>query len=389
MTEESCAYANPEPEIIASYKVSPEDFKVFEEISFTPDGAGEHLLLLIEKTGLTTQEAQKRLSDFFQRPAVDVSFSGMKDKQAVTQQWFSIRLPGNTDNTAADIDALNSDLLSVLEVKRNSRKLKRGSHRQNRFQIRLRELSGNPEYLLDRLETIAVQGVPNYFGAQRFGRDKYNLERARRMLAGELKVKQHYQRGLYYSAARAWLFNRVLSERVQLGNWNQFLAGDVMQLDGTDASFKAQADDPEINQRLESMDIHPTGPLWGSSKSGSQGQTAELELRVAAAEKSLCAGLEAAGLNSQRRALRSPVRDLQHHIVDSETLELEFTLNKGAYATVVLRELVKLRALASEQANEQDSSGQDSVAAEEEGTAGYDQAGHEASNQKDLEKIAF
>jgi len=348
---EHCAYAYGIPSISADYKTEPADFEVSEELSFLPEGKGEHLYLYIEKSGLSTQEVQQKLVRFFKRPSVDVSFSGMKDRQALTQQWFSVRL---ADTETKDIEALNSPQLRVLESHMNSRKLKRGSHRCNHFRLVLRNLSRHPDELEERLQLIQEHGVPNYFGEQRFGWQGANISTALKYFAGDLQVKNPYKRGLYLSAARASLFNQVLSKRVEQNNWQHYLDGELMQLNASAACFVADPADPLLQQRLEQWDIHPTGPLWGMGDLQSSGQCAELETAVAKANPELKQGLEQAGLAMQRRALRSPVMNLKTHKLNDHELELSFTLNRGAYATVLLRELFVLQQGRQGQFNSQD-----------------------------------
>lgn len=340
MSMQDLAYAHTEPELFASYKLKPEDFQVREQLNFEPDGEGEHLFLLIEKKGLTTQDVQKILMNFFRLADKDVSYSGMKDKQAITQQWFSVRPEAGTE---AVLDKLNSEQLRICRVQRNRRKLKRGSHVSNHFLIRLCDLNADAHALEERLQLIADSGVPNYFGEQRFGKNADNVLMAKQMFAGTTKFNDRYRRGIYLSAARAFLFNRVLSRRVQDGNWNTYIEGDVMSLDASSASFRPAAWDEVLAERLLKNDIHPSGPLWGSGKLKSQGQCAELEQQVLATENALKEGLEQSGLEQQRRALRSVPGNFRFEIENSTTLTLEFTLNKGAYATSLLRELVILR----------------------------------------------
>ncbi len=333
-------YANSEPSVSADYKVKPEDFRVKEVLSFEPSGQGDHLFLLIEKTGLSTQELHEKLVAYFKCPNKDVSYSGMKDKQAVTQQWFSIKF--NSHNSP-DVEGFLSEDYKVLKTIKNSRKLKRGSHHSNSFTIRLRNLSENPKTLVERLESIKVEGVPNYFGEQRFGNDGDNVRKAKQLFSGAIKVQNRYLRSLYFSAARGWLFNKCLSKRIELGNWNQYLEGDVMSLEGTSSSFAPDVWDQVLVARLAAKDIHPSGPLWGNGNPKTSRLCAELEQELVGVERDLKKGLEESGLEIGRRALRSMVKDLIYTFEDDETLLLEFSLNKGAYATAVLRELVKAK----------------------------------------------
>lgn len=342
MPMQGLAYAYSEPDITASYKIKPEDFQVREILNFEPDGEGDHLFLLVEKKGLTTQDVQKRLMQYFKLPDKDVSFSGMKDKQALTQQWFSIK---HENKELIDAKDLNSEDLNILRALKNKRKLRRGSHRSNQFVIRLRDLSQQPEALIEKLQLLSLDGVPNYFGQQRFGRSGDNVDKARQYFNGSIKSKDRYQRSIYISAARAHLFNLVLSRRVETKTWNAYTSGDVMSLDSSVASFKPENWDQTLEERLDKKDIHPSGPMWGSGELRTQDLTAALELEVVSAEKDLKLGLEKIGLEQERRALRSMPSKLSYKFEDETTMVLEFSLSKGAYATSFLRELVKLRPL--------------------------------------------
>lgn len=337
---QALAYAYSEPTLTASYKVHNADFQVREVLNFDPDGEGEHLFLLVEKDGLTTQNVQKRLMQYFRLPGRDVSFSGMKDKQAITQQWFSVKL-GNKE--AGDVGQLNSEHIQIKHIQRNKRKLQRGSHGSNQFFIRLRNLSDSAESLIQCLQKVSLEGVPNYFGEQRFGANGDNVDKALQLFSGKLKVKDRYQRSIYLSAARAYLFNKVLSQRVEDKTWNSYIAGDLMCLAGSSASFKPAAWDQILNDRLAKKDIHPSGPLWGGRELLSEGLCALLEKEVLSSEHEMRQGLEDAGLKQARRALRSMPENLSYKIEDENTVVLEFSLAKGAYATSFLRELVKLR----------------------------------------------
>lgn len=339
---QALAYAYSEPKITASYKAHNADFQVREILNFEPDGEGEHLFLLVEKDGLTTQNVQKRLMQYFRLPGKDVSFSGMKDKQAITQQWFSVKL-GNKEKD--DVRELNSDHIQIKQIQRNKRKLKRGSHGSNQFFIRLRNLSDSVENLLERLQKIRLEGVPNYFGEQRFGNNGNNIDKALQLFSGKLKVKDRYQRSIYISAVRAYLFNKVLSRRVEDKTWNSYIAGDLMCLAGSSAIFKPEAWGQILNDRLYKKDIHPSGPMWGEGELLSDGLCALLEKEVLSSEDTFKQGLERAGLKQARRALRSMPENLSYKIEDENTILLEFSLPKGAYATSFLRELVKLRPL--------------------------------------------
>ncbi|MCP3869334.1 MAG: tRNA pseudouridine(13) synthase TruD [Gammaproteobacteria bacterium] len=315
-------------------RVEPEDFKVVEIPLVEPDGSGEHCLLEIEKRNCNTEWVARLLSRHASVSPNDVGYAGRKDRNALTRQWFSVRLAGRA---APDWHLLESSELRIIRVERHSRKLRTGALRGNRFAIRVRQFRGETGMLSQTLAALGSSGMPNYFGEQRFGHDEANLQEARAMFEGT-RVKRH-KKGIYLSAARSMLFNRVLARRVRDGTWNKPLSGEQFILDGSRNSFTVEEPDETIDHRLHGMDIHPSGPLWGRGRSEPEGESALLELEALRGMKAWQAGLERFGLKLERRALRAPVRDLDWTL-EGDDLQLEFSLGKGSYATVMLRELI-------------------------------------------------
>ena len=251
-----CAHGGPV--LTGTLRARPSDFRVEEQLGFSATGDGEHVFLQIEKCQMTTAEVVAILAGFAGLPRRRISFSGVKDKQAVTRQWFSVHLPGKQ---APDWTLLQRENLQILHVVRHQRKLRRGSHRRNGFALWLRDCRGDWSRLEQRVEAIRQHGVPNYFTEQRFGLGQGNLDQARRWFAGGPKPER-LQRGFYLSAARAWLFNRVLASRVEQGSWDRLQRGEVVVLDGSQSHFVA--DEPgALQARLASGDLHPSGPLPG------------------------------------------------------------------------------------------------------------------------------
>lgn len=315
----------------------PEDFLVFEDPVCEPDGAGEHSWLKVRKRNANTNWVAEQLSRHAGVAPRHVSYAGLKDRVAVTEQWFSVHLPGKADPDWASLDC---EEFQVLESKRHSRKLRRGALRGNRFQIQLRQLQGDNEAISQRLAEIVKQGIPNYFGAQRFGRQGGNLAAAEAMFSGTAGKIRRHQRSLYLSAARALLFNRVLCERVHQGLWNQALPGDVLQLEGKRGRFVAEEIEELIIGRLAALEIHPTGPLWGRGSHVSDAVSAKFEWNALQPFELWRRGLEDAGLEQDRRPLRVKVRDLEWEFLSPKILRLCFALPAGSYATVLLRELL-------------------------------------------------
>ena len=317
-------------------KTQDEDFRVDEIMPVIPSGEGEHLWLQIQKTGCNTDWLAGQLAKWAQVKAMAVGYAGLKDRHGVTTQWFSIHLPGLED---PDLSSLSIEGVEVLQHRRHDRKLKRGTLSGNCFKLWIREIRGDRNELEQRLAHISQAGIPNYFGEQRFGHDMANLEKAERLFQGGAGRMKRHQKSLYLSAARSWLFNRVLSERVGRGDWNHFITGDVLMLDGKSACFSDDGS-ADLKARVRSRELHPTGPLWGRGRSMAEADCVLLEQSIVDQMPILAQGLEAAGLKQERRALRLIPDQLKWQWQDEQTLELQFCLPSGTYATMLVRELV-------------------------------------------------
>ncbi|HEY5789292.1 MAG TPA: tRNA pseudouridine(13) synthase TruD, partial [Gammaproteobacteria bacterium] len=249
-------------------RVAAEDFFVEERLDFVPSGDGEHAFVYLEKRDANSDWVAGRLAALAGVPRRDVGFAGRKDRHAVTRQWFSIGLAGRAE---PDWTQLAGEGITLLEATRNARKLRRGALAGNRFVIRVREVDGDPGALTALLQRLAAEGMPNLFGLQRFGRDGANLEGARRLLTDPRCRVDRQRRELFLSAARSLLFNRVLDRRLADGSWNRALPGDALMLDGRHSFFVAEALDATLEQRVATLELHPSGPLCGRGGSPAQG----------------------------------------------------------------------------------------------------------------------
>jgi len=315
----------------------PEDFRVEEVLGFEADGEGEHLLLKVEKRGANTLWVARELAHYAGVSPREVSYAGMKDRNAVAVQHFSLWLGKHPQ---PDWAAHQHEEYRILAVARHRRKLRIGSLKGNRFRIVLRDLSVPTKDLEAKLASIRERGVPNYFGPQRFGREGANIAQAEALFSGQLTLRDRKLRGLLLSTARSLLFNAVLSRRVEEHSWDTVLAGEICMLEGSHSVFHAESVDAELEARAQTGDLHPTGPLWGQGESRVTGQAAALESAVLRDYAVFARGLEYAGLEQARRALRLPLKDVAWTVDDAQSLVLEFFLSAGAYATAVLRELV-------------------------------------------------
>ena len=311
----------------AQFRTEPEDFVVDEILGFEPGGSGEHLLLHLRKRNQNTRWVVEQLADLAGLRPVNLGYCGLKDRRAVTSQWFSLHLP-NSDLQLAQVEQIEG--VELLAASRHKRKLRPGEHRSNHFRIRLRDCSASPEHLQQRLAVIAEQGVPNYFGEQRFGHNGNNLQEFQRLFVGQSGDVRasHRQRGrqrrdgrqnsgkgtgIYLSAGRSYVFNQLLSQRVEQGTWQTCLTGEDS----------------------------PQAALWGRGRSQSPEQVQALEQLVLQSLPGWCDALEHSGLQQERRALQLVPEKLQWSFSGTD-LELEFTLPPGTYATTILRELTAL-----------------------------------------------
>lgn len=330
----SFAYGSPAG--TGEIRVLPEDFIVEETLAFEPSGSGEHFFLQIQKTGENTEFVARQLARFANVRQRDIGFAGLKDRHAVTTQWFSIWLPkGEQPNW----QAFSSETIKVLSVTRHARKLKRGVLANNGFTLTIRNWHGEKEKTITQLNALKNHGVPNYYGSQRFGHHGQNVIKALEMFAGKKTGRE--QRSLYLSAARSFLFNQILSTRIEQQNWSSGLDGDVFMIDGSRSLFTCEKMDDEILTRLAENRLHPTGTLFGKGNTRLTSDALVLEQNVLEKFSPLTQGLLACDLETDRRALRVMPQNLTWQF-DENTLQLAFNLPAGSYATSVLREIITL-----------------------------------------------
>lgn len=333
------AYLFEPPTQSALFKESPEDFVVEENLGFPLRGDGEHVYIHLRKRNENTAWVAKLLAEFCDCPHASVSWAGLKDRHAVTDQWFSIHLPGKM---TPDFSSLASDSLTILDVVRHDKKLRPGMLAGNAFTIRLHDISA-PRQLDIRLQEISERGVPNYFGLQRFGHDGNNLLEAAQLLTGN-PVKERHKRAIYLSAARSYLFNRLISARIENHCFFKPFRGDyvlsMISEQGVNPSSLTQW--KQVCQQVLDLEYCVTAPLWGSGATACTGEAAEWEAGILQDMLPWLKALEHVGMQmDRRRGLLKPQRFCWRWI--ENTLVLQFTLGAGSYATSVLRELINLR----------------------------------------------
>ena len=320
VSPDSWRFAHGAPLFTAQLRSQPADFQVVENLGWDLSGDGEHDYLWLEKEGNNTDWVAQRLAEFAGVPEKDIGFAGMKDRHAITQQWFSVPRWNKPDWCVFEEEGIR-----ILQVGRHLRKLKRGAHDTNSFRIVLRYAEPIDQAVVtERIERIRALGVPNYYGEQRFGRGGSNIGLADAWAKG--KRLSRNKRSLAISTVRSYVFNETLSTRVEGGTWNQIVLGDKANLDGSGSVFLVPEIDSEITERCKQMDIHPALDLAGE---GSSIEPAHWQR-----------ALDKARVATDQRALRLRVQNLEY-LFEEGALTLSFTLGRGAFATSVLRELCR------------------------------------------------
>lgn len=314
---------------------------VEERLGYPPDGGRAHRLLWVEKRAANTLDVARDLASAAGCHPAEVGFAGMKDRRAVARQWFSIPAGRGQPPPAG----YAGSGFCVLESHAHSRKLRRGALAGNAFALRVRDAAGDLPGLAARLERLAAQGFPNYFGPQRFGVDGANLERVQSWLDRGWLPRGREARAFVLSTARSLAFQAVLARRVADGSWNRLLPGEVVNLAGSASVFVAAEPDEDLARRCREGDVHPSGPLCGEGGLASAGEAAAVELAALAQVEPIPERLAAAGMRAERRALVARPASLRHR-QDGGALVLEFELPRGAYATSLLRELIDAEAVA-------------------------------------------
>lgn len=317
------------------YKQRCEDFIVTEDLGFELTGEGEHVCLWIQKIGENTQYLARQLAKFAGILARDVSYAGLKDRQGDTWQWFSLHIPGKI---TPDFTLFESPGVTIHKVIRHNKKIKTGALAGNFFSITLRDISDKAAV---EAALVNIQnGVPNYFGEQRFGHGGHNVSSALTMFEGR-KIKDRFKRGMYLSAARSYLFNRVISARVADGLHQQPLLGDCVQFVGNRSFFPLPDLEAESLQRLQSREVCLTAPLWGAGELTSESDAKAYETNVLQAYEGLQVGLAKNGLRQERRPLVLVADKFSSTWIDEQTVCIDFYLPSGCYATSLLRELIQ------------------------------------------------
>jgi tRNA pseudouridine13 synthase len=340
-------YHQTPPLATATFKQEAEDFQVIEELGYELTGDGEHIFLYIQKQNLNTAFVAENIARFANVPLRNVTYAGRKDKFALCKQWIGVHMPGKSQ---PDWSKLQLEGLTILKVTRHNKKLRTGQLKGNRFIIKLRHVS-QMEDLVAHLKVVATQGVPNYFGEQRFGQQRRddteqmqvggNLVLAEKMINGEA-IRNRNKRSMAISALRSWLFNEFLSARLSQFGLHQLVHGDAMNLQGSNSYFIAEDNDPSVAQRFDQRDIAPTLPMWGKGDVAVKDDCLAFEQSIAKQFPSITKFLANNGLRMERRAAIIWPEQLDWQ-ADRDTLTVSFSLPAGCFATSVLRECVQVQ----------------------------------------------
>ncbi len=318
-------------------KALPEHFIVKENLGFEFAGKGEHFMVKIRKVGENTKYVVNELAKACGVKSRDVSWAGLKDRHAVTEQWISVHLPGKADPDLTDFVAEHPGI-EVLETTRHDKKLRPGDLVGNWFQIRLLDLT-NPEELALKLEQVKMHGVPNYFGQQRFGHGGNNVIKARSWGNDEFRLRDKSKRSFYLSAARSWLFNMVLSTRIEQGSVNSLMVGDCLQNAGEDNCFLAESITEELQASIDKGLVNITAPLVGDNALPTAADAEAFELAIIANEPSLLKLICDNRMRHERRTLLLKPQEMEWQF-DGNDVVLSFALPAGCFATSVVRELL-------------------------------------------------
>ncbi|CAM3015167.1 tRNA pseudouridine(13) synthase TruD [Vibrio mytili] len=332
----SLAYLTGKPVASAKIKAQPEHFQVREDLGFTFTGQGEHLMVRIRKVGENTSFVANELAKACGVKSKDVSWAGLKDRHAVTEQWLSVHLPkGETPDFSAFLAQYPS--IEIIATDRHNKKLRPGDLVGNEFVVTLSEVT-DVENVIQRLEKVKQVGVPNYFGAQRFGNDGNNLEEARRWGRDNVRTRNQNKRSLYLSAARSWIFNRIVSERLDQDRFGTFILGDVAQTPKGNVVVDGE-NIAALQQQFSDGTAAITAALAGDNALPTQADALALEQPFLDEEPDLMALIRGNRMRHDRRNIALKPQDLAW-CIEGDNITLTFSLDAGSFATSIVRELV-------------------------------------------------
>ena len=325
------------PVATGKLKQLPEHFIVKEVLGFTFTGKGEHLMVKIRKTGENTKYVANELAKFCGVKSKDISWAGLKDRHAITEQWLSVHLPKSDHLKFALFEATHPGV-EILEMTRHNKKLRPGDLLGNSFQLIATEVTDMDD-VLTRLEKVKVSGVPNYFGSQRFGHEGNNVTEARRWGRENVRTRDNTKRSFYLSAARSWIFNHIVSQRITEGYFTQPVDGDIL-LDQNGRTVNENVTSEESIQHIQKGEWSISAALAGDNQLPTSETALTLEQPQLDAEPDLMALIRGNRMRHERRSVELHPGNLSWS-TEGDTLTLNFSLSSGSFATVIVRELLQ------------------------------------------------
>lgn len=335
---ENLAYFYGKPTATAKLKAKPEHFIVKENLGYEFTGTGEHLMVKIRKTGENTMFVANELARYCGVKSKDIGWAGLKDRHAITEQWLSIHLAKSDMPDFADFEA-QYPTIQILETAKHNKKLRAGDLQGNRFEITLSEVS-DVESVKQRLARIVESGVPNYYGAQRFGRDGNNIAEAKRWGRDNVRTRNQNKRSMYLSSARSWIFNQIVSSRIDQDCFSTVLLGDILEVKDKMTTPVNEAEYEQSQQNVLDGIASITASLAGDNALPTLLDALALEQVIIDSEPDLMALIRGNRMRHDRRNILLLPTDLQYTTNDSE-VTLSFSLTSGCFATSITRELIE------------------------------------------------
>lgn len=309
------------------------DFRVIEIPLYTPCGEGDHVYLRMRKEGHNTNFMLKQLAEQIGMPLKHLGVAGLKDRHAITEQWISI--PAKYERFLSQYSLEN---VEILETVRHTNKLGIGHLQGNRFEIRVRGAENQAEQAQKILDILLQQGLPNYFGPQRFGVDGKNAEQGLRFAQNGLRGRASIAvKRFLISALQSQLFNAFLATRIERGIFDGLIEGDMAKKHDTGGVFRVE-DGIQESPRAKAGLVSALGTLYGRKVKPLDGEAGALEAEI----------LENFGLRAKDFNARMGDRRLTRVYLKNASITptedgfwIAFELPKGSFATSVLREILK------------------------------------------------
>lgn len=324
-------------------RARPEDFRVEEVSLYEPTGEGSHLYVNITKKNKTTREVQKKIAMLFNLRPQNIGTAGLKDKNAVTTQTFSILFEKNDVSEEDAVRRIERNIdVKVNWANFHINKFRAGHLVGNRFMITISGIRIPLGKAFERASLIAEQihlrGMPNYYGDQRLGRGGKNILEGWEILNGEKRFKDRWLSKLLVASYQSYLCNRYIAERVRRGLFDKLLLGDIVKKHETGGIF--WVNDLAMDQpRFDSKEISFTAPIYGYKMSHPLAESAVLEAEIFEESEMSMKTFKRMKITGTRRFGRlTPEIELT---MNQRGIQLDFMLHKGAFATTLLREFMK------------------------------------------------